>query len=571
MHGSLGILVGASLWAFAPEAYAQDPPAPPLQPPAVVREVAIGGTNELSEDAVRRAVPVEIGHPLPDTPEHLAEGVVRRYQDDGYSFAHATGTFDAATGTLRITVDEGVIDRVEFQGVGPRVARTFADEFALRAGDVFNRKRAMQALDVLLRQTRGAIRPGRVYFRDTRDLHSRRGEFDLVDQNGQRVLLVGLHEPAGRFKIVPDFGDREDWFTSVDGFVPSLGFGAAVFDHEHFNHTYVSGHFSVKAASESVGYSLGFERPLFGDLKLYLGGELHDLTASDDVWRISSTEASLAAIGPRKVFRDYYRRRGVQINSALRVHPRAELLLAWRGERQEPLAVQSDFSLWNDDEPFRPNLAATDGRLSALVIGASVDGIGFDRESLEATYRRHQLETPFGEWLNGPEGQHNTEPIWRIDWTSEVSTPGLHSDFDFQRHMLSGRTRLVLSEHQEFGARVIGGWSGGALPPQRQFAIGGIGSVHGYEFKEAVGDTLALVNLEYALGWRNRFQVVGFFDTGRVTVRQSQGSVQPPANAPWLNGVGFGIGIAGARIDFGYKLDAVPSSLQVLLRLGRTF
>jgi hypothetical protein len=95
--------------------------------------------------------------------------------------------------------------------------------------------------------------------------------------------------------------------------------------------------------------------------------------------------------------------------------------------------------------------------------------------------------------------------------------------------------------------------------------------VHGYEFKEAVGDTLALVNLEYALGWRGRFQVVGFFDTGRVTVRPPPGSIQPAANTPWLNGVGFGIGIAGARIDFGYKLDAVPSSLQVLLRLGRTF
>jgi hemolysin activation/secretion protein len=205
------------------------------------------------------------------------------------------------------------------------------------------------------------------------------------------------------------------------------------------------------------------------------------------------------------------------------------------------------------------------------MIGASVDGTGFDRESLEATYRRHQLETPFGDWLNGPEELHRSSPIWRIDWASEVSTPGLHSDFDFRRHLLSGRTRLVLTEHQELGARLVGGWSGGVLPPQRQFAIGGIGSVHGYPFKEAVGDSLALVNLEYALGWRNRFQVVGFFDAGRVSPRPLQGIVEPAMNAPWLKGVGFGIGVAGARIDFGYRLDAVPSSLQVLLRLGRTF
>jgi hypothetical protein len=288
---------------------------------------------------------------------------------------------------------------------------------------------------------------------------------------------------------------------------------------------------------------------------------------------VSSTEASLAAIGPRKSFRDYYRRCGVQIMSAFRVHPHAELLFAWRGERQENLVVESDFSFWNDDEPFRPNRPARDGRLSALVIGGSLDGDSFDRESLDATYRRHLLEQPFGDRLEYPEGQHDTSPAWRIDWTSEISAPdALGSDFDFKRHLVSGRARVPLSPHQDFGVRVIGGWSDGLLPPQRLFAIGGLGSVHGYEFKEQTGNTLALINLEYGLGWRNAFQIVGFFDAGHASFRNV---VFIPELAPrdigWLRGVGFGIATAGARLDFGYKLDDVPGSLQVTLRLGRTF
>jgi hypothetical protein len=455
----------------------------------------------------------------------------------------------------------------------PALAKRFTDEFALRAGDVFNRKNAMQALEILLRQTRGAVRPAHIYFRDSRDLDNRRGTFDLVDRNGQRVLLVGLREPAGRFRMVPDLGDREDWFTPVDGFVPSLGFNAAVFDHREFNHAYVTGHLSFKTASQGAGYALGFERPIFRTRKLYIGGEVHDLTATDDQWQVSSTEASLAAIGPRKSFRDYYRRRGVQITSAFRVHPHAELLFAWRGERQENLVVESDFSFWNDDEPFRPNRPAVDGRLNALIIGGSLDGDSFDKESLGATYRRHLLEQPFGDRLEYPEGQHDASPAWRIDWTSEISAPdALGSDFDFKRHLVSGRARVPLSPHQDFGARVIGGWSDGLLPTQRLFAIGGLGSVHGYEFKEQTGNTLALMNLEYALGWRNNFQVVGFFDAGHASYRNV---VFIPELAPrdigWLKGVGFGVAIAGARIDFGYKLDAIPSSLQVTLRLGRTF
>ena len=73
--------------------------------------------------------------------------------------------------------------------------------------------------------------------------------------------------------------------------------------------------------------------------------------------------------------------------------------------------------------------------------------------------------------------------MWRVDWTSEISTPEtLQSDFDFRRHIVSGRARLALSPHQDLGVRVIGGWTDGILPPQRQFSIGGIGSVHGYDF-----------------------------------------------------------------------------------------
>ena len=199
------------------------------------------------------------------------------------------------------------------------------------------------------------------------------------------------------------------------------------------------------------------------------------------------------------------------------------------------------------------------------MVGASADSHGFEREPLEASYRRHQLETPFGARLDEPEWKRDPRPVWRVDWTSEISEPGAFgSDFDFRRHIVTGRARVLLSEHQNFGVRGIRGWSGGVLPPQRVFAIGGIGSVHGYEFKEATGDALTLLNLEYEVGWRGALTAIGFFDTGRVTAASAVAS-------PWLKGVGFGVGVGPFRVDFGYKTDAIPSSLKVLLRFDRTF
>ena len=565
------LLLAGALWLVPPAGYAQDPATSSLQATAaVVRSIAISGAKEIAERELVDNARLKTGEPLPDTPDNISRTIERHYRDEGYAFARAATKFDDASGALTVIIDEGIIDAVEFEGVDERLMRRFRDEFALRAGDVFNRSRAQQALDVLLRPTRGAVRPGALHrgtFTDSGELRRRRGAFDLVDRGGRRVLLVGLREPAGRFRLVPDLGEREDWFSSVDGFVPSLGLGIALFDHERFNHAYVAGHLSYKTASDRAGYSLGFERPLFDVRKLYVGGELHDLTASDDQWQVSSIEASLAAMGPRRSFRDYYRRRGLQVNAALRAHRQIEAVFTWKGEHHYALPTESDFSFWNGDEPFRPNIVADDGRLNALVVGVSADSHGFERESLEASYRRHQLESPFGERLNQPDWGRDPRPVWRIDWTSEIASPdALGGDFDFRRHVITGRARALISEHQNVGVRAIRGWSDGTLPPQRLFAAGGIGSVHGYEFKEQVGAALTLVNVEYELGWRGGLKAIGFFDIGRV------GAPSGGAAPPWMKGIGFGFAVLDAvRIDFGYRTDAVPSSLKVLLRFDRTF
>src|SRR5262245_41143011 len=285
-------------------AAAQDPPAASQPPAPDVRSITITGAKELSPAVVRGEAGVREGEPLGATTDDISRRIRRAYREEGYTFATAKVEFDADSGALTIAIDEGRIDGVAFEGVENRLARMFADEFALRAGDVFNSRRARHALEVLLEQTRGAVRAGRIYseaFTDTGELR-RRGTFDIVDRGGQRILLVGLREQAGQFRLVPDFGEREDWFSSVDGANPSLGMGIAVFDRERFNHAFIAGHLSYKVASERAGYALGFERPLFGRPKLYVGAELHDLTATDDHWQVSSNEASEAAFFVRRSF-----------------------------------------------------------------------------------------------------------------------------------------------------------------------------------------------------------------------------------------------------------------------------
>jgi outer membrane protein assembly factor BamA len=545
------LLLGAALWCISPQlrAEASRIQEPQLRP--ILKTVSVVGAQELDQPSILSAGRLQVDQPLPSPVDEIAIDIERRYRDEGFTFAEVTAAFDEPTGTLTITVDEGRIDDIEFTGVSGERASGLAADFAMRAGDVFNRSRAGDALNALLRPTRGAISPARK-------------AFDLIQRNGQRILVVEVKERAGTFRASLDMGEREDWFTSVDGLVPSLGFAGAVFDHKNFNHAYIAAHVSIKTATGEPGYSLGFERPLFGPVPVYVGGELYDLTATDDQWQVSGTQASLAALTVRESMRDYYRRHGVQLHTAVRPNRHLEVQFAWRGEQHEALGVESDFSFWNGDEEFRPNAGAAKGKLNALVFGAVWDSVGFQDDSLAATYRQHLLNRPFGRTVRNPEGP-SARPAWRAEWNTEVSDRGgLGSDFEFRRHIVSGRVVLPLSAHEEVRGRAIGGWSGGVLPAQRLFSLGGIGTVHGYGFKEAVGDGLLLFNVEYALGRLDGLHIVPFFDAGRVW--------RPDGETAWLHGVGFGFGLTRElRVDFGYKLDDIPGSMQVVLRLGHTF
>jgi hypothetical protein len=383
-------VVVAGAWLSAVAASRALRPGPPG---AAHSRINITGAKEISPQSIQDALRVRVGEPLADTPERIAEAVTRQYRDGGYAFARVRPAFEAASGVLALDIDEGVIGRVEFQGIDEKLARSFADEFALRAGDVFNSRRARQALDVLLRQTRGAISPGRPRaqtFADSGDLPRRRGAFDLVDRDGERILIVGLREPPGRFKIVPDLGEREDWFSSVDGFVPSLGMGIAVFDHDRFNHTFVAGHLS----SDRLGTSRVCARiraPAVRQDEAIVGGELHDLTASDDQWQVSSLEASLAASAHAAASATTI------VGAASRSARRCACIRKSRRFSRGAVSGRNrcrrrHFSLWNGDDVLRPNAGAR--RTAERRSDRRVCRRPRLRPRIaQATYRRHQLDT----------------------------------------------------------------------------------------------------------------------------------------------------------------------------------
>jgi hypothetical protein len=535
---------------------AQEAPAPPPAP--TLHAIRIAGQTVFTQADLVRRLKLEIDAPLPKPVEEIARDVASFYAGEGYAAARASAAIDAA-GTLTIAVREGRLTAIEFVGVGSDRGAMFAKEFELQPGDLFDLPAARSAVTRLLAPSRGAIETTAPASSSEGTVLVSEDGFEVVERGGATVLRVHVRQRAGRLQWSTSATDREDWFSPVDGFAPALGFAGTIFDQRHFNHTYIEMMGSWKFGADRPGYAIGISQPFLSSPRMFAGISLFDLTASDDAWRISPLEQSLVSLGFKNSYRDYYRRRGYQAHLAIRPYPTIEVMAAWRDERQESLPVSTDFSVFKDDEPYRINPAIEDGESRAVVLGAAWDSRGFETESLARSYGRHQLDQPFGAAADHGLG-------WRIEWSSEIARPSYGGDFDYTRHVLSARGWMPLGPRQRLGARVIGGWSGGDLPAQREFAVGGFGSVRGYTFKEARGREMALVNLEYGLRIFNRGRLLVLGDAGRAF------KTFEDSTDKWLSGVGVGWEFNDdLRVECGWRADDIPQSLQVVVRLAPPF
>ena len=541
----------------------QDRAAPPPQP--VLRELRLDGATIFTRDDVLWLLKLREGSPLPEVPAAIAKSLAERYDRDGYSEARVTAEFNETAGRLTLTVDEARIDDIEIVGASAREAARFRRILGIKPGDIYNRRAVGRATAQLIAESRGALSIGKPRPGQPGAPGPESGRDDVVlDRRGPKnVLVVPLRWRHLRTDLTTGSG-REDLFSPPDGFAPAIGYSTTIFDHSSFNHTFIDGYVSYKFGRDEPGFSAGVERPVFrGPARLYLGAEAHDVTTSDDLWRLTSFEQTLVSVGFKNSFRDYYRRRGAQLFGVLRAGDHSEFSAQARWDRHEPLDNATNYSFFRDEAVWRPALPVRDRRLNALVLGYTFDTGPLSAAGSRATYQRHLKDNLYG-------SPRTRRPGARIEWTSEIAGRALDGDATFERHILHARGHVPVSRTL-LSARGLFGFSNGTLPVERQFAIGGIGSVRGYGFKESGGGTgMALLNVEYSVHLSGRqdsyggVSAFGFFDAGRVTTSLRKG-------AEWLRGVGFGVGSGSVRLEVGFRANDIPRSRQILLRFAPTF
>lgn len=288
--------------------------------------------------------------------------------------------------------------------------------------------------------------------------------------------------------------------------------------------------FRLGAADLSPNGELSLDRT---DGRRTIGvGAYRRLVASNDWGDPLGFSSSLSALFFGRDEGFYYRTWGAELTG----HKDYGLVNTWRlfAEQEFDATVQTEFSLAHPSgvKGNLTNIDAVNGKIVGLAVGHH-SSYGLDPHGFRAL--------------------------------TDIKAEGGTGTFDYTR----GSVQTTLSHglgHAVDGALTLGGGtSGGRLPTQKQFYLGGVGTVRGQRAGAAIGDSFWMTSAELGTGWPG-FRKIVFGDLGWAGSRANFSHPGRP-----LSGAGVGASFMDGlvRIDVAkgiYPEKAIRTNLYVEAR-----
>lgn len=411
-------------------------------------------------------------------------------------------------------------------------------------GDVILDSSAVVNGDVIAKQGRihrneGALVSGNIVEGSAPSIKiGRRTELEphRLRSNGSNVAIChndsgdGIH-PFGRRSnsLVFSETDIQLSFTKVDGLYLGIQMDQLpVNDYGIHFRTFAAGGFAFGSHTwqGSGGFGFGI-LPASGDppyretskrtpTLLELSFDAYHQNFTEDSWYMSDMENSLASFFIHEDFRDYYQREGFGVTLSCMPLRALDLRLRYQAEQQSNLENAVNWALFGGDKSFLPNRPIESGMLREWIFGANLD-------------TRDDGDNPGSGWLI------------RADF--EWADPRIASDFDYRKWLVDLRRYQPLGRFVNFDTRIRLGNSGGKLPDQKRFYLGGPSSLPGFGLKEFSGLEVALWNAEILLHGNHRhgnFTGIGllfFTDVGMASDQPLTGI----SAGEWASDVGVGV------------------------------
>lgn len=319
-------------------------------------------------------------------------------------------------------------------------------------------------------------------------------------------------------------------------------------DERHRLYGQVGYAFALKRLRYAAGFEMRVDQYRDERYGLKLGALYRRNTATNDAWKTSWLENSLAASLFKNDFFDYHEVQGWTFYATHRFTRYAQLTAGFRTEDYRSLTRETTWSLF-DGSGFAVNPAIDEGHYNSFVFALEAGRVAdFEDAPRGAAVR---LEAELGH--------------------------GLGNALPFNRYQADGRAYLPVTSFSTLGLRLRGGYVTSDAPLQKRFTIGGIGSVRSYAQNGFAGSRTLIGNAEYIVDDVELFDnvlddltLIGFVDAGWIGDANASFSLDDV-----LSAAGFGVGFDDRtfRIDVSWPLrningDTGPS---LWLRISPSF
>ncbi|HEU4641689.1 MAG TPA: BamA/TamA family outer membrane protein [Gemmatimonadaceae bacterium] len=229
---------------------------------------------------------------------------------------------------------------------------------------------------------------------------------------------------------------------------------------------------------ENLGYTVSGEVQFGFGRAIALGAEAFDVVQPVESWQLRDSEIGLASFFLHRDYRDYYNRHGARGYVSLRDGTTMSLTLSYARERWQARAARDPFTLFRNSAPWRPNPLLDEGRFNLLGVDLTLD-------------TRNDPNNPWTGWLIAAQLEHGWSPEVIEGPTGPLARPAASGPVrvHYTRGFLDARRYNRVSPTGQLNFRlVLGGWLGGdPLPLERRFALGGAGTLPGYDFRQFTG------------------------------------------------------------------------------------
>ena len=443
------------------------------------------------------------------------------YRSNGYILARVTDVHMEKDGTLKVAVNEGVVEGFKVKGNVKTKDYVVTREMKLKKGEPFNAKAARRSMQRVYNLG---------YFEDV-NIKLNPGR----EPNGVEVEISVVEMNTGTFGIGAGY-------SNADGFVGMVSIGDKNFRGigDKINLRWEFG------GEDNKNYDFSYTRPWLDDKETSATINLYDITNEYADYNIDGDE----------IARYDKKRRGQEITFSRRTHNEFVSNYITIKNRDDIYKGEAD-GYENDPNQYYEDNFYKENEKGEVVNKSDKYETWMPKTAAERRKENFGVtrSITFGRVYDSRDNIYDPHEGKRIGYSVEWAG-GMGGDFDFTKWTADWRYYFRAGGESVWALNLGAGYASGDMPLSQRFTMGGSDTLRGYEDDQFRGNSMLKATLEYRFPIVKKVQGVLFTDNGYAWDKRHEDEFDMGL---LKNSYGVGLRINSplgpVKLDYGYGED----------------